>query len=388
MLLAQSEESQQARSILEYGLANQRHPTNLHNLAVVYQQLGYVEKAAFAQQEADRSQPKAAAEPARELVKWVDPATMAKVAEEQVLPGGNLWSPYAQGDYVGQARIAPIANYRLRVNDQLEFVFRQVRTVTPKPYRLTVGDEIRVQSLSKPAELTSDRLIIQPDGTVSLSLLGQVPVAGSTVGEVRERLEQAYKKFFESPTIIVTPSKVNTHVQDFLDSVQRWGTGGGQVRAATVMPDGGIALPEIGVVHAQGLTVAQLDLELNERYRAILEGIGVTPTVMQRAALYVYVLGEVRQPGRFPLVAPTTVSQAIAMAGSWNNGGNLRNIIVLRPGEGWQLMGCKINVNDILSGRKVCPRNDIWVADSDVITSSQERSAQDRQFHQFGVHAR
>jgi len=133
------------------------------------------------------------------------------------------------------------------------------------------------------------------------------------------------------------------------------------------MPDGGIALPEIGVVHAQGLTVAHLDLELNERCRTILEGIAVTPALMQRASLYVYVLGEVHQPGSFQLVAPTTVSQAITMAGSWNNGANLRNIIVLRRGERWQLMGCKINVNDILSGQKVRPRNDIWVADSDVI---------------------
>jgi len=366
VLLARSGELQQARSVLEYSLANRRHPTNLHNLAIVYQQLGFVEKAALTQQESDRIQPKAAAEPARELIKWVDPLTMARISDEQRL-AGNIWSPYAQGDYVGQARAAHVANYRLRVDDQLEFVFRQVRSVQPKPYRLTVGDEIRVQSLSKPAEVTSDRLIIQPDGTVSLGLLGQVPVAGSTVDDVRARLDQAYKKYFESPAITVTPVKVNTRVQDFLDSVQRWGTGGGQVRAATVMPDGGIALPEIGVVPAQGLTVAQLDVELNERYRSVLDGIGVTPTLMQRAGLYVYVLGEVHQPGRFQLVAPTTVSQAIALAGSWNNGAYLRNIIVLRRGESWQLMGCKINVNDILRGYTVCPRNDIWVADSDVI---------------------
>ena len=78
-------------------------------------------------------------------------------------------------------------------------------------------------------------------------------------------------------------------------------------------------------------------------------------------------LGEVHQAGRFPLVAPTTVSQAITLAGSWNNGANLRNIIVLRRGEGWQLMGCKISVNDILYGRTVCPRCDIWLADSDVV---------------------
>ncbi len=367
VFMAQSGELQQARSILEYGLANRRHPNNLHNLAVVYQQLGYVEQAALVQQEANKSQPPAGSEPARELIKWVDPLTMAKMADEQRLAAENVWSPYAQGDYVGQARLAHVPNYRLRVDDQLEFVFRQVRTVTPKPYRLTVGDEVRVQSLSKPAELTNDRLVIQPDGTVSLGLLGQVAAAGSTVDELRQRLDEAYKKYFESPMIIVTPVKVNTRVQDFLDSVQRWGTGGGQVRAATVMPDGGIALPEIGVVHVQGLTVAQLDLELNERYRMVLEGIGVTPTLMQRAALYVYVLGEVHQAGRFPLVAPTTVSQAITLAGSWNNGANLRNIIVLRRGEGWQLMGCKISVNDILYGRTVCPRCDIWLADSDVV---------------------
>src|SRR5579885_2772410 len=60
------------------------------------------------------------------------------------------WQPYAQGEYVGHARLAHVPEYRLRVDDLLECVFRVTRDEQSQPYRLNVGDEIRVESLSDP----------------------------------------------------------------------------------------------------------------------------------------------------------------------------------------------------------------------------------------------
>ena len=44
------------------------------------------------------------------------------------------WQAYAQGEYVGHARLAHVPQYRLRVDDQLDMTYR----LTPrKPRRLT-----------------------------------------------------------------------------------------------------------------------------------------------------------------------------------------------------------------------------------------------------------
>ena len=58
------------------------------------------------------------------------------------------WQAYAQGEYVGHARTAHVPEYRLRVDDQLDLIYRLTREETAKPYQLNVGDEIRVESFT------------------------------------------------------------------------------------------------------------------------------------------------------------------------------------------------------------------------------------------------
>src|SRR5205807_1041377 len=53
---------------------------------------------------------------------------------------------YAQGEYVGRARLPHVPQYRLRVDDVMDFVFRVTRIESPTPYELNVGDEISVES--------------------------------------------------------------------------------------------------------------------------------------------------------------------------------------------------------------------------------------------------
>ncbi len=78
-------------------------------------------------------------------------------------------------------------------------------------------------------------------------------------------------------------------------------------------------------------------------------------------------LGEVRNPGRFEMVEPTTALQAIAMAGSWNVGANLSQIVVFRRGDDWRLMATMINLEGALRGKQPCPHGEIWMDDTDVI---------------------
>ena len=255
--------------------------------------------------------------------------------------------------------------YRLRVDDQLDMTYRLTREETPTPYRLNVGDEIQVESFTDPD--INRNLLIQPDGTITLRLLGQVHATGRTVTQLRDALEEQYKKYYKIPAITVTPLKVNTKLYDLRAVIDRRAGIGGQSQFVRVTPEGTISLPAIGTVNAQGLTLPELQIELNERYRQIVEGIQINPILVQRAPRYVFVVGEVKTPGRFELTGPTTAIQAISMAGSWRVGANLRQIVVFRRGDDWRLLATMINLQAALLGNQPCPPGEIWIDDSDII---------------------
>ena len=275
------------------------------------------------------------------------------------------WEPGCYGEYVNRARTAHVPVYRLRVDDVLRCVYRVTRNETTRPYELNVGDEIQVESLADAALNRS--LIIQPDGTVTLRLLGQVKASHHTVTQLRDELEAAYSKFYKTPTITVTPLKVNTKLEDLRATVDARAGTGGQGIEVRVTPDGTISLPAIGPVPVQGLTLDELKQEIDARYAEHIEGIEVTPILVTRAPRFVYVLGEVKLPGRFTLEGPTTVMQALSLAGSWNVGANMEQVVIFRRGDNWRLMATMVDLSAALHGNNCCPCGEIWLGDSDVV---------------------
>jgi len=275
------------------------------------------------------------------------------------------WEMYAQGEYVGPYRTRHVPEYRLRVDDQLDFVYRLTRIESSTPYKLNVGDSIRVESLTDP---NLDReLVIQPDGSITLRLLGQVQAARRTVQELTDDLEQQYTKYYKVPAITVTPIQVNTKLEDLRAAVDGRFGAGGQNRTATVTPEGTIQLPAIGSIPVQGLTLVELKREVDQRYAEVVNGIEVTPVLVQRAPRYIYVLGEVQIPNRYPLTGPTTLMASISLAGGWNPGGNLREVVVFRRTQDWTLMATRIDIQGALWGKRPCPADEIWLRDNDIV---------------------
>lgn len=272
---------------------------------------------------------------------------------------------YAQGEYVGRARIPHVPNYRLRVDDSLNFVFRVTRNEIPAPYEINVGDELTIESATD--KDLRRALVVLPDGTITLPLLGQVRAAHLNVPQLRDSLDELYKKYYKVPAITVTPTKVDTKLEDLRYTVGGRSGFGGQVLSGRVTPEGTIQLPAVGSVPAQGLTLDEFKQELDERFAEKIEGIEVMPVLTARAPRYVYVLGEVKLPGRYSLEAPTTVMQALAMAGSWNNGANIKQIVVFRRAEDWRLIATVLDLRAALLGKRPCPCSEIWVSDADLI---------------------
>lgn len=284
---------------------------------------------------------------------------------------------FGQGEYIGPHRPHHVTRYRLRVDDVVNLVYRLTRELDPTNYEFNVGDTLLIEgetltggeSDAEGSNAGFERnLVILPDGTVTLPLIGQVRAAGRTVQQLREEIQERSKKWYKFALWTVTPVSVDTRVQDLRAAVDARAGNGGQSIQLTVSPDGTIQPPALGSVCVQGLTLDEAKFEIDQRYsQAGFRGIEVTPILQTRAPTFVYVLGEVNQPGQFELVRPTTVMGAIALAQGWDTGGDLRQIVVFRRADDWRLVATKLNLAGALYGNHPTPADEIFLRDSDIV---------------------
>lgn len=277
------------------------------------------------------------------------------------------WQAFGPGDFVGPIRTAPLDDYRLRPEDQIEFIYRLTRIATLKAYTFQVGDTLKIESI---VDTNLNREVqVQPDGTITALHLGRVKVNRRTADEVEKDLEDRYLKEggYRIIDLTVTPQKTNTRLEDLRAAVDSRFFTGGQGKLVKVSPDGKVRLPAIGPVCVLGLTLEELKTEVDARYASVVDGMEVSPILQTRANRFVYVLGEVKTAGRFTLEAPTTAMQAIALAGGANAGGNLREVVVFRRAEDWRLLATKLDVRGATLGKRPSPADEIWLRDSDLV---------------------
>jgi polysaccharide biosynthesis/export protein len=292
----------------------------------------------------------------------------ARVCHAQPLEvaGGPIpWQSFAQGEYIGPARSQHVPEYQLRVDDELEFVYRFTREELGREYQLEVGDVLRVESAID-AALTRE-ITVQPDGTVDLLYLGPVRVVRRTTGETIKDLNQRYTKFYKVTDINITRVKTQARLEELRAAVDSRSFSGGQARRVRITPAGTLSLPSIGVVPAQGLTLDELRREVEARYRESFAGVEVTPILAQRAPRYIFVVGQVRRPGRYELLGPTSAMQSLALAGGWADGADLRQIALFRRTEDWHLLATKLDIRGTLVGNCPSPADEIWLRDSDIV---------------------
>lgn len=104
-------------------------------------------------------------------------------------------------------------------------------------------------------------------------------------------------------------------------------------QSVQVRPDGKITMPIIGDIMAAGYTPAQLRDRIATALKDYLRGDPpVSVIVVEALASTVYVIGEVNKPGTVALIGPTTVVQALAIAGGFKDFAKTGDIRILRPG--------------------------------------------------------
>ena len=277
---------------------------------------------------------------------------------------------YGPGGYAGPSRLAHLSQYRLRPGDELLVFYLITRRQNQGEYRLAPGDTLLIESVADPdlARGTLENgLEIQPDGTITVRLLGQVKAGGLTISQLREVLEEQYKKYYDEPAIDVTPVRTNRLADDIRNAVGGQSGFNQQAISVIVMPDGKLRLPGIGEICVQGFSLTELKKEVNLRYSEIVVGLEVEPLLVQQAPHFVHVLGEVQTPGRIELTVPTTVLSAVATAGGQRVGANMRQVVVFRRADDWRLVSTMLDLNGAVYGKRPTPSDEIWLRDGDVI---------------------
>src|SRR2546430_2879919 len=104
-------------------------------------------------------------------------------------------------------------------------------------------------------------------------------------------------------------------------------------RDVVIRPAGLISMPLIGDVPAAGLTANKLAKRIAER----LEGFMAPPTVSVQVkevnSYFIYVLGQVVKPGKYPLKSYATVMQGVSLAGGFTIFASTNKMHVLRIGK-------------------------------------------------------
>ena len=117
-----------------------------------------------------------------------------------------------------------------------------------------------------------------------------------------------------------------------------------------VRPDGKITLPLIGDLEANNATPLELRDTIAKSLKEYITNPTVTVIVVEALASKVYVMGEVTHPGTMELHGPTTILQALAMAGGFKEFANTKDVKVLRPKSGNGMETLRFNYKDMLNG--------------------------------------
>jgi polysaccharide export outer membrane protein len=121
-------------------------------------------------------------------------------------------------------------------------------------------------------------------------------------------------------------------------------------QSVQVRPDGKITLPLVGDVEATGRTPIELRDMLTKSLKEYMNNPTVTVIVVEAIASQVFVMGEVSHPGSMQLHGPTTILQAIAMAGGFKEFANTKDVRVLRPNSNGSMQQLRFNYKDVLNG--------------------------------------
>ena len=248
-----------------------------------------------------------------------------------------------------QATDMPKVEQTLRPKDVLDVIFH-ISTSGSQAYRIQPGDQVAL-NFTAASQLNGTQLVL-PDGTIELPGANTaVKIGGLTSVQAREEIQRVYnrKALFQPNrnqlTVLVTSPLSNE--QNLKSALNHPATG--MSREITVGNDGYASFPEIGSVPLQGMTVNQLETFLNQRYAQLPGRMTVDVMLKSTSGNEIYVLGEVAQPGSYPIRRPVSVLEALTLARGTSVKARLDSVVIMRR-NGNQVQAVHYDVEKALSG--------------------------------------
>jgi polysaccharide export outer membrane protein len=154
-------------------------------------------------------------------------------------------------------------------------------------------------------------------------------------------------------TYLIGPEDV-LHIEVFRDA--------DMTRTVNVRPDGKITMPLIDDVQAEGLTPERLGAQLKEALTQFLNSPQVTVSVWAVNSKSFTVTGRVNRVGKWPLVTPIRVFDAIGLAGGFLDFADEKHVQIVRGGE-----RLTFNYRDYVKGKKEALDQNIWLQNGDAV---------------------
>jgi polysaccharide export outer membrane protein len=262
---------------------------------------------------------------------------------------------------VSGAAVAKVPEYRLGPGDVVEVVYHIQYDKVDAPYKLQVQDRINVAFAFHPQFNTS--AVVRSDGKVTLPLVGDLAVESQTPSEVAANLRKLYSRFIVNPTVNVSLEESNVKIDELKKAITT--APRGQSKIAPVSPDGKLGFPIVGTVQAGGLTVSQLEKELNERYKASVQNLHVNVILSEIRYSKCFVAGEVERPGAYEMPGREPLLAVLARAGSFKKTGDLSEVLIFRNDGLERPVVIKVDLAQATD--KALPMTNILVHPADII---------------------
>jgi polysaccharide export outer membrane protein len=182
----------------------------------------------------------------------------------------------------------------------------------------------------------SGKFSVDTDGTFTFPLIGRVKAAGQSLraleSDIRRRLAEG---FFKDPQVTLAVEQYHSQMVHLVGEVRQPGSYplSGELRLIELLARAGSTTERAGstVVITRGAETMRIGLTSLQTGTATknIELRDGDTVFVPRAAMF-FVFGEVRAPGTFPILEPTTVLQALALAGGLTERGSDRRLRIIR----------------------------------------------------------
>ncbi len=210
-------------------------------------------------------------------------------------------------------------------------------------YQLGPGDAMDISVWKRP-DISQKRVIVAPDGVISVPKVGIIDVNGKSISDLTEQIRQVLAKNYENPEVTITVREFHNNKAFVLGRVTEPGVvnfpGDGTLLEALALAGG---LPHIGkdtfltkcaIIRGKD-TVIWIDLrDLLDNGNMALNARIINNDVIfipEAEDEMVMVMGEVENPGPILLKRGLNLLDAVIRAGGYTENANPEKVFIIRP---------------------------------------------------------